>query len=279
MFEHRNYTPSYGLIFAAIISVYFLWMKLLSNYKHYLLGVFSIYFLFLAINTFYVASIWGNSPFMYQVFVENNSNSARTHLSWAELNAKWSRINPEKKEYFQQAIKNYTAATHINKNLIAGITQSILLKNDLRVDFNDDIDLLYQRLKSIQANSTFIVNTRAFVNNGISKLSNDLIDNYFKIILNNPKTKGMFKGILYREYADFLYQKNGMSQEVIDHLKKSIEASPNEIKLKIYYTKALIKVKQYQNAGEMLNELYKMDNLGRYTQQLNEIKTIINSYQ
>ena len=89
----------------------------------------------------------------------------------------------------------------------------------------------------------------------------------------------MFKGILYREYADYLYKKNGMSQEVINYLKKSIEAYPGDIKLKIYYTKALIAAKQYQSAEEMLNLLYEMDHFGRYTQKLDKIKRIIQSYQ
>ncbi|MCU7835966.1 MAG: hypothetical protein KZQ83_12040 [gamma proteobacterium symbiont of Taylorina sp.] len=281
MFEHRNYTPSYGLIFLVIISIYFLWMKLLNNYKHYFFVLLSLYLFFLGINTFFVTNIWGNSTFMYQIFVENHPHSARSHLSWAELNAKLARIDPENKNYFDEVIKSCSAATNLNQNLIAGITLNILLKNDLQMNFDKDTELLYQRLKSIQANPTFIVNTRYFIEKGLSgriKISDELIENYFKIILNNPKTKGMFKGIIYREYADYLYQKNGMSETVLEYLKRSIETYPSDINMKIYYTKALISAKRYKKAAEILKILYQMDKLGRYSQKLNEIKLILDSY-
>jgi tetratricopeptide (TPR) repeat protein len=86
VFEHRNYLPSFGVLFA--VAYYLLWglQRLVKN-QRLIYSVAGLLVLVLAFTTFTRAGAWGDKYTVIEFSLRNHPNSSRTHGEYAVSNA------------------------------------------------------------------------------------------------------------------------------------------------------------------------------------------------
>lgn len=277
IFEHRNYTPSYGIIFSVVLGLYVLMQRFKSPVL--LITLLFAYTVYLLFNSYIISSIWGNNVFMFKVFVDNHPQSARSQLKWGLVSQQLWQKHPDNIHNLKQAINSYHNASQYNLNMVGGLNRIILLKHSLNKDFSNDLKELYHRLKTLTPHPTLTLSTRYFLEASLQTkppLKQLIIDDYYSNLLSNPKLHGKYKAILLRDYADYLYKKNGMTLNVLEVLLKASNSFPENIELKIYLGRALINARQYSAAKKIITTTYQLDKLHKHETTLDALLKISN---
>jgi Flp pilus assembly protein TadD len=86
VFEHRNYLPSFGILFAA--GYYLVWgLDRGVSKRRLVYPVVGLLVLVLAFTTFTRAGVWGDKTTVIEFSLRNHPNSSRTHGEYATTNA------------------------------------------------------------------------------------------------------------------------------------------------------------------------------------------------
>jgi tetratricopeptide (TPR) repeat protein len=87
VFEHRNYVPSFGILFAA--AYYLVWgMNRLTGTQRLIYPVAGLLVVVLAFTTFTRAGIWRDKFTLIEFSLRNHPGSSRTHGEFATMNAR-----------------------------------------------------------------------------------------------------------------------------------------------------------------------------------------------
>ncbi len=89
VFEHRNYLPSLGVLFA--VAYYLVWgLERLSSGRRLAYPVVGLLVVVLAFTTFTRAGAWGNQFTVFEFSLRNHPTSTRTHGEYARLMAQYT---------------------------------------------------------------------------------------------------------------------------------------------------------------------------------------------
>jgi len=276
VFEHRNYLPSYGLIFFLLVSLFLLSQKYQKERIFY--AVIGIYIIAFSLNSFIVSSVRGNTTLMLKTLVEEHPESARSNYAWAQLNETLYHLNPDKPEYYDKAIKHATIATELDPNLINGLIYSFLLKQVKNIPAQKDLNQLMHRLATVKPHNSNNRVLKKLFELAISKpelFSKQLLDKIVNVYLSNPKLTGRTKAIFYKDYANYLFETNGMSMEVLDFLTKAVNEYPESIELKLFLIQGLVNLQQYHAVEKLLPMLQEMDKFNRHQVEIDSIIKIL----
>jgi tetratricopeptide (TPR) repeat protein len=106
MFEHRNYLPSFGILFA--VAYYLLWgLRHLASTRRLAYPLVGVIALVLAFTTYTRAGIWGDKYTVIEFSLRNHPNSSRTHGEYAITNA-------QRAADLELAYKHWARAAELN---------------------------------------------------------------------------------------------------------------------------------------------------------------------
>jgi len=110
VFEHRNYLPSFGILFAA---AYYMVRGLdrLANSRRVVYPVVGLMVAVLAFTTFTRAGIWGDKYTVIEFSLRNHPNSSRTHGEYATTNARHAND-------IHLAFKHWARAAELNPSSV-----------------------------------------------------------------------------------------------------------------------------------------------------------------
>jgi|GEM_PF-1512079 len=279
IFEHRNYLPSFGIIFLAILSLFHLSKKYAK--ERLLYPVLSIYIFTLGVNSYIAASVRGNTTLMLKTFVEEHPTSARSHYAWALLNEELYSLDSSTPKYLQNSIKHAAIATQLDQDLINGLLFSFLLKRVHDIPDREDLNLLLSRLSSIRphVSNTRVLKKLFTVNLQKPELFNDsATQDLVQAYLSNPLLKGRLKAIFLKDYAQYLIDSGTMNMETLDLLTAANNEFPQNIELKFFLIQGLINLHQYRAVELLLPVVQEMDKLKRFQQEINLIKKILDEH-
>jgi protein O-mannosyl-transferase len=284
IFEHRNYLPSYGIIFMLVISVYFLYTKIQSqNIKRLLISSSIFYVLFLLFYAYSSAKIIGSPLLLFKTYAENHPDSARSQLSWGEINYQFYLKNPNNIIYSKNAEYQFKKVLTLNPDRIAALTNLIILKKINHENYDQELVKLYKNLSKIKNSAQHVEDTRRFIvrNSSLSKpLSRSIITKYFNIILNNKKFLNTNKSLLHKEYADYIYHSNNntTNKEALKHYMLFAKLNPT-IEIKIYLATILLNAKKYEKASLLLQEIDMSNTKKLYLFEINNLKSALKARQ
>jgi protein O-mannosyl-transferase len=277
-FEHRNYLPSFGIIFLLIIGGYFYFKKIKSNTVKW--GLSFLLFTYV-ITIFYYshlsAKIVGSPLLLFKVYAQNHPNSARSQLSWGEINYQLYIKNPSIKLYSNNAEHQFKKVAKINPNRIAALTNLIILKRLNQKNYKQPLEQLYKLLANVKNHAQNVKDTRNFIKKNSllpQPLKIAIFDKYFTIIFDNPYISAKHKGLLHKEYADYISLHNGATDKVVQHYKLFAKLYPT-VHAKLLLVSMLIDAKYYKEASEQLNQVEKINEKNRYIMGIKKLKKIL----
>ena len=111
VYEHRNYVPSFGILFAV---AYYLvnGLNRLANGRRLVYPVAGLLVVVLAFTTFTRAGIWGDRYTVIEFSLRNHPNSSRTHGEFAITNAQYSDDDVE------LSYKHWAIAARLNPSSV-----------------------------------------------------------------------------------------------------------------------------------------------------------------
>jgi len=110
VFEHRNYVPSFGILFAAAYYLVRGLERVVSN-RRLVYPLVALVVLVLAFSTFTRAGIWGDKVTVIEFSLRNHPNSSRTQGEYATIKA-WQPDDIE------LAYKHWTRAAELNASSV-----------------------------------------------------------------------------------------------------------------------------------------------------------------
>ena len=278
IYEHRNYLPSFGIIFLSISSLYYLYIQnIQKNLKIVFICISIIYILALTYYAKLSSQIISQPFLMYKTYVENHPNSIRSQVAWGNLNMEryFKTLNPI---YRLEAEKSFQQIQNLNPNRISAYTNQILIKHYHHENFDNILNQLYNILKNSKITPEVINDTSNFIsaNQQLPKpIKQSIINQYFINLLENSSLEGKYKGIIHKEYADYLSLYHGLSKEVVQHYRLLVRYYPIT-QTKLLLISKLIDAKQYTEARIKINRIDKSYKKGQYGSVIKKLIKILN---
>jgi len=256
VYEHRNYLPSFGIIFFLTISIYLLAKKL--NTSKLLLIVPVAYLVFLAFNSYIISSIWGSTLLLVETNSTYHPNSAHSQLMLGKIRKIQYQHNPVKTQYYDDALTHFQLVSKLDDNSIAGLVQTIDIKLFRNQLIEKEKKLLLKRMQTMIPDSNLAISIQNLIE--IALRHKQILDeNYIRqtltTIRNNNKISNRLKASALTRYASYYYTRFGQTSDVIDLYQKAIAFQPQSIKLKLTLTNMLISIQQYNKALAILNSV------------------------
>jgi tetratricopeptide (TPR) repeat protein len=132
VFEHRNYLPSFGMLFAA--AYYLVWgLDRLSDSRRLIYPVVGLLVGVLAFTTFTRADTWGDKYRVVEISLRNHPKSGRTHSEYAVTNAQHAGD-------MKLAYEHWARAAALNPSSVLGLIamERVLAAQILSLGQNDD---------------------------------------------------------------------------------------------------------------------------------------------
>jgi tetratricopeptide (TPR) repeat protein len=260
-FEHRNYLPMLGVIFATFYGIWWLFDGVLLHYWLRKIAIFFslLWLAFFPLLTWSQTDIWGR-PWLQTVFWAQEhprSLAAQIHAVIFFLRA---GEPAEAEKYIQKIADTFPTSTVSDLYLIS---LSCLLKDNSRYLDTQKIIRHFQTSRFDQVTPeilTFILTQRE---KGHCQLSYDTVDQMLNALTHNPNN-AHYQAFFYQRYALF-YASEKRYGAAVQALKQALELRES-LRWRLDLIHLLMKNKQFEEAGAYLQETHA---------QLNPIKAYI----
>ncbi|MFZ6719814.1 hypothetical protein [Undibacterium sp. Ji49W] len=269
--EHRNYLPTFGLIFALM---FYLFVPGKHNESSKIRSLLAVAILIMLAGISYMrAGQWGDPVEMKLKEVSHHPQSVRANIDIATFYAVLPATNPiDANEYYTEAYKYYAKAAELSSSDALGLLGLISLhaNNDLPVE-KEWGDALSQRLTKYP----FSTNT----GNSLSHLCqcviaktckgvDELTGTLFEAALKNPTLTGKARMQVLFAWGDYLYRIKHDNQAALQAAQAAIDISPKDIDTHINMLTILINLQMFDSAKKEIQLIKQLDQLQNYTKAL-----------
>ena len=283
-FEHRNYLPSFGIIFALIIGLYEFFRK------HEKLKYFSILVLFWVLSVSTVTLLrsiqWENEFTLASYDVERYPDSVRTNLIMGSVYQNvYSKTKDDQTKLliYNDGIKYFEKAGELNPNSIVPIIakssftcihSDIYPKNELQ-------DIKYKVRHNLFGPEPLnaIISLSRYAIDGKCNIAKD---DYLQIMygaLSNKSLKGKHKAQILVLLADYYGAIMQDIETAINLMKEAVKEQPKNLAFRIDLSKLLLVNNDYEGALAEIKNLHKLNKYGTYTNTINKTLEFINSHR
>ena len=284
VYEHRNYLPSFGIIFLIVLAIerssQFISSKLdikpaINQAIHQVLPVFIIATLALVTHT--RAYIWSDSPKEKIVDALNHPESVRANIEAGNsfsVFAKYALNQQEKDKYINQSEKHFRKALELKTNSANPLFGWIIMYYENKLNPPDL--LLEQLVRKVGQGFMDSTTINALTNLTACKVDNfcKFSDKYYitlmKSAIDNPNTPDYFRSNLFRNMATFYSDAIADSNTAIILTKRAIELNPQQISIRLELVYYLTKAGYFETARKELDALKKLDKLSQYSKIITE---------
>jgi tetratricopeptide (TPR) repeat protein len=285
VFEHRNYVPSLGVLFAA--AYYLVWaLERVSSGRRLAYPVVGLLVVVLAFTTFTRASNWGNRLTVFEFSLRNHPNSTRTHGEYARVTAQYTGN-------MALAYKHWTRAAELDPSSVLELVEmeKVLAMRILAFENQDDgavdakaglatpdhfatpmaPDLEY--LKALERvvgdEVTMRLETRPITMSNVAALRTlrrciqkkfekcvrlyPRAIEWFEIALENPRVKDHVRAVLQLALAK-LYASRGEIDKAVVNAEAAARGSPGEIHYQLELALMYLKLDDLDAAGRAIAE-------------------------
>jgi len=281
-FEHRNYLPSFGIIFAAIYGLFFYFRE--KNKVRIMTSLCIIFALTLGSVTFIRASYWASPISLALRDVQAHPNSVRANLTiggFYQASYLKSQLPEQKQQLYEKALYYFNRAEIINPSLVTPIiARSIVTCMQMSAIPIDALESITKILKNNTFNTeselALIILTDRILD-GTCKLSSD---EYFRIVdaaissknLSNISESRLLFGMA--AYHDKLLNDHDSALNLV---KKAVKKSPNFLNYRIELINFYLAKGLYNEALTELKILEDRDKYGFNAASIKKAYTILES--
>jgi len=281
-FEHRNYLPSFGIIFAAIYGLFIYFRK--KDKVRIMASLCIILALALGSVTFIRANYWASPISLALHDVQAHPNSVRANLTiggFYQASYLKSQLPEQKQQLYEKTLYYFNKAEKINPSLVTPIiARSIVTCMQTSAIPNDALDSITKKLKTNPFNTeselALIILTDRILD-GTCKLSSD---EYFRIVdaaissknLSNISESRLLFGMA--AYHDKLLNDYDSALSLV---KEAIKKSPDFLNYRIELINFYLAKGLYKEALIELKILEDKDTYGFNAASINKAYTILES--
>ena len=279
IYEHRNYLPSIGLIFA-VTSLFSSILSNQSKLKHYTSYIAIIVVAIFSLITSFRTNQWSDSTNFSYFEVQHHPKSLRANHSLgmeykSMVAAGYLKYKDEAYMYLEKASELGNKRLYSEAALIA-LAESLnepakpewidrmIIKLSTPVPRIDDVELL----KTI----TSCTNHACILPTDAAELLFNALESNPKLIL-NKSTHAKY----HSARANFILQHGIDTEEAEYHLKAAINLDPNVIQYYVDYVNLLLALKQPKAALTYVNQAKEKNRILENIQLLTELEKVVNS--
>ena len=280
VYEHRNYLPSFGLIFALFYYLAHLGEKKEKMVIAYASMVTMI--LLFAMNTHLRVMDWSTNVRFYLTEVQFHPNSPRANYEAGKVYGQLIEMGEgDLESHYKQAVYFFTRSTQLRNNSISGLFGNYLaaIDTDHKVD-QAWIDEIKFRLanRPIQAVSTiWLSNMINCIKENKCSADTLQLKDMINAALENQNASNTRKARLYSISADYSYIIDKDLKQAISMAKNAIDYNPGEAKHRLMLINYLVLSEQLVEAGKMLESLKEKDIHGRFYKEIGTLSHLINN--
>ena len=283
-FEHRNYLPSFGIIFTIIVTLHIFFSR--SNKLKYLYVLFSLWLIALSTVTFMRATQWQNEYTLALYDVGRHPNSPRANLIMGSVYQSVYRHTKENKikdEFYKEGINYFQNAENLQPDSITPVlAKAIFTCEHLNKIPKQDLQHI---ISTIQ---TSILDSEP--QNAITLLTKNVIDEQCNIsridflqvmyaALSNPSLRGKNKAQVLANLSGYFGAVVRDIDTAIDLLQEAVAETSANMVYKIELSKLMLINGDYQGALSLIEDLKKIDKYGTYSKTINEALEFIETYK
>lgn len=270
-FEHRNYLPMFGLLFAAMF--YLLYpLRYTSNLR--LRQVAAVLFIgILSYYTYARAVSWSNSFEQAKDEVEHHPRSARDNGNMANSLANIVTADPATNDfYYAHAIDYFTRATSADRNYTTGLVSQLMLSAERGKPLDPSwIGELRNRLQNSYLDND-VGNTLALLVTckfkEVCQFQNDDLYALLQAALSNPTVVAGKRSLVYSALSYYHIDIARNYQAAIDDMRQSVAFAPQEPQFRYNLIKVLIALNRFDEAKIELAGLKKADTLHAFDAEI-----------
>ena len=270
-FEHRNYLPMYGILFAALF--YLIYPLRYLDTLRLRQAVTLIFIAVLAFDTWTRSNAWATPFDQAKDEVEHHPNSARDNGNIARNYANITTADPALNDiYYARAQHYFQQATAVDPNYTTGLFSMILLSAEKgkASDPTWAIELKH-RLQAAYLDND-IGNTLSLLvtcqTQNVCKFSRGELYDLLQAPLSNPSVTGGKRALVYSALSTYYVNIAGDYPAATGAMRQSIALSPNEPLFRWTLVKFLTALRHFDEAKRELADLKKADTLHAYDAQI-----------
>ncbi|MCA1804600.1 MAG: hypothetical protein LC646_04475 [Xanthomonadaceae bacterium] len=275
--EHRNYLPSFGLLFALLFYIsYPLALKDSARLRQ--IGACFMIATF-ALVTFTRSYIWSDPVTHITFETENHPDSPRANQEIGQLYMRMGLSDSANGPiYLSAARHHFRKSSQLSENFLGGLFASLALESSLENEIPQDLlDDLLERLQH-QPFSSNTVNWIEYlvkcIASGDCDINGNAMHEIIQAALANPTVTGRTKAELYTASSNFYFHANDYEST----LYLSAEAAgmlPNNVRYRLNLVNILIILNRLDDASDELNAAMVQDRFGAHNHEIMRLASIL----
>ncbi len=283
-FEHRNYLPSFGIIFTTIVALHIFFSR--GNKLKYAYVLFFLWIIALSTVTFIRSSEWKNEYTLALYDVTRHPNSYRANLIMGSVyQSIYARTNETeiKDELYREGISYFQNAEDSKPNNITPLlARSIFTCEHLNQIPNQDIEQIKQKMQ-LSTLGPEPLNAITFLTEYVIKGKCNITSvDYLQIMyaaLLNPSLKGKHRAQVLANLSGYFGTVVRDIDTAIKLLKEAVSETSINMAYKIELSKLLLINGDYQSALSLIEDLKKIDKYGTYSKTIKEAFEFIDTHK
>lgn len=276
--EHRNYLPSFGLIFALI---FYLFVPGKHNESMKIRSLLAVFILFMLGSISYLRAMqWGDAVEMKLKEVAHHPESLRANMDIAAFYSALPATNQiEADDYYNKAYGFYAKAAELSPSDTLGLMGLISLHANRTMPVEDTwVTALTQRLTKFP----FATNT----GNSLSRLSqctiakncqgiDVIVGQLFEAAFKNPTLAGRTKTQLLFAWSDYLLQIRQDQTAALRAAREAAALAPTDIDAQMNTAVILVNLKLNEEAKKQIAVIRQLDRLQTHASSLKDLEKLI----
>ena len=283
-FEHRNYLPSFGIIFTAIVTLHIFFSR--GNKLKYAYVLFSLWLIALSTVTFMRASQWKNEYTLALYDVRRQPNSYRANLIMGSVyQSVYARTKETeiKDELYKEGINYFQIAEDLQPETITPLlARSIFTCEHLKQIPKQDLQQIKLKIKSSalgpEPQNAITLFSKNVINGKCNITQMDFLQILYAALLNH-RLKGKHKAQVLANLSGYFGTVVRDIDTAIKLLKEAVAETSVNMAYKIELSKLMLINGDYQSAISLIEELKKIDKYGTYSKTINEAIEFIDIYK
>jgi len=281
-FEHRNYLPSFGLLFPLF---YYLGQGILPDKVIFLrVIVISVLIFLFALQTHLRAWTWSNNVLLYLTNVDHHPNSARANYEAGRIYGEMlERGQGDPESNYQNAIKYLERATSLRKNTTSGLFGIILVSIDsghqIQAAWIEELEHRLATQPLEQVNIVWLNKLTECVSKNECDKDDIQIPRLANAAIRYPMVDNRNKAQLYSILAKYAYTIELDPVKSVKMARMAVSLMPSNLYHQISLVNYLISAGQRTEAQKILASIEKNDIYHQHEKAINTLKNILNNKQ
>ncbi len=276
--EHRNYFPSYGILFALFYYLIYP-LKTINLFRIRFISSCLIISLF-GFVTAIRAETWGNIGTLALAEARHHPDSSRANYELGYIYLILSKKNGENTDqYYTKAQKQFEKATVLKSSLTAGLFAMIQMANETGREIKTPwVEELVRRLKNqpLSASTINALDVMASCKKQNRCLPQQgIVESFINAALQNPRVLGLHKATLYTNSAKYYLQTLNKPEYALGLMRMAAKTLPNNPRFQMDLVTLLSIMDRPEETHEELQRLKKLDTFGAYKREAEQIERLL----